>query len=159
MSWPMRASLLRADTVADRIDGWLIHGDPPYLGGIAASCQSLRAVESRGHVLQITAPPRLAGSHARLIRAYVAVRAGCAQARLAALAARTALDRAFTTQSASDRHASDHATAVARRDLQRFNHGALRTFPQTVNRWRLAVVAYETTLGMAPPAWLTQLSP
>jgi len=107
----------------------------------------------------ITSPPSLAGTHAGLIRTYVAVRAGCAQVRLTALAARTALDRAFTTQSAADRQASDHATAVAHRDLQRFKHGALRSFPKAVNRWRLAVVAYEATLGKAPPAWLTQLSP
>jgi hypothetical protein len=158
MSWPMRASLLRANSVTDRIDSWIMADDPPGLGQIALTCRNLRAVEPRSHVLQITAPPRLAGRHARLIRAYAAARAGCAQARLTALATRTAMERGFTTKSAADKRASDYATAVARRDLGRFARGPLHSFVREVLGWRSAALAEVAALGVTPPAWLTELT-
>jgi hypothetical protein len=46
MSWPVRASLLRAEAVSAGIEGWLSAGDPPYLGGIAASAVVPRAERS-----------------------------------------------------------------------------------------------------------------
>src|SRR4051812_34177911 len=34
MSWPVRASVLRAGSVSSAIDGWITAGDPPFLGEI-----------------------------------------------------------------------------------------------------------------------------
>src|SRR5256885_14115004 len=63
MSWPVRASLARAESVSSAIDGFIDPGDPPYLGGIAASCRKLRAVEARGRLLRINPPAPPGGEH------------------------------------------------------------------------------------------------
>src|SRR2546423_7021941 len=84
MSWPMRASFLRARAVTDRIDGWIASGDPPGLGQVALSCRNLRAIESRAGVLAILAPTSIRRSHARLVRAHFSARSGCTRGRLAA---------------------------------------------------------------------------
>jgi hypothetical protein len=77
-SWPVRASVLRASSVDEAIDGWLVHGDPPYLGGIAARCRSLRAVEPRGRLLRV-APPT--GSARSTRASHVHIRTCAAGAR------------------------------------------------------------------------------
>ena len=156
MSWPVRASILRARSVSDRIDGWIADGDPPFLGGIAASCRSLRAVEARGRLLRIDPPQQLGSSHARLMRAYSAARAGCRQARLEALAARAALSRAFRTQSATDRQASDRETLAACTQLRRFAGTTLLAFGRAVATWRSAALSEAQAHGAAA-SWLQEL--
>jgi hypothetical protein len=157
MSWPVRASTLRSNSVGVAISGWLDPSDPPYLGQIAASCKKLRAVEARGHLLQVTPPQHLEGNHGDLSRAYSQVRAGCQAARLTALGVRAAIDRSFRTRSAVDKAASQRAEATARQSLARFASTTLRSFTQAVARWRLAVLRYAADLGVRPPEWVKDL--
>jgi len=70
MSWPMRASVGRSVSLRASLDGFLSVGDPPFLGGIAAACRDFRAVEARGHLLQVVPPAPLRSRHAVLVRAY-----------------------------------------------------------------------------------------
>ena len=169
-SWPVRASSLRVHTVADRINGWLARGDPPYLGGVAAACSNLLALNSdrRGNVAKLTAPAPLQTAHVRLSRAYSKVEAGCREARAVAVRARDAGERLAgeIRKKVRDR---DEAFALILRDLgklpewqrarQYFLQFAptLRSFSQTVARWRLAVLAYSSTLRVPPPVWVRQL--
>jgi hypothetical protein len=141
MSWPVRASVLRARSATAAIDGWLNIGDPPFLGEIAANCRNLRAVESRGQLLQITAPPHLQPSHLRLIRAYSQAREGCRQARLTALAVR----------------AGRRTAAAGRTRLQLLARTTLRPFPTAVGVWRSAVLDELAAVGAPSPVWLTEL--
>jgi hypothetical protein len=157
MSWPVRASLFRARELARWADQWLVYGDPPFLGGIAERCNHLHEVEPRGRILQITPPSRLSAAHARLADAYSTARAACVQARRRALAARTALDHYYNTRSAADLQTSDHALAVARRDISALAHVTLRSFSRRVSAWRWAVLAELAALGMPPPSWLDEL--
>jgi hypothetical protein len=137
MSWPVRASLARAESVSSAIDGFIDPGDPPYLGGIAASCRKLRAVEARGRLLRITPPAHLGVKHRNVAVSYAKLRAGCKTARLTALAVRAALDRFFMTGAAADT--------------------TLRSFRLAVRTWRASVVQYAATLGIPPPVWVKEL--
>ena len=143
-SWPVRASSMRVHTVADRINLWLAHGDPPYLGEIAAACSNVLALNSdrRGNLAKLTAPAPLQAAHVRLSRAHSKVEAGCTKARAIAVRARDAAD-----------------SLAGERARQYFHQFAptLRSFSQTVARWRSAVLAYASTLRVSPPAWLRQL--
>src|SRR5438105_10438773 len=105
MSWPVRASLARAESVGSAIGGFIDPGDPPYLGGIAASCRKLRAVEARGRLLRITPPAPLGAKHSNVAVSYAKLRAGCKTARLTALAVRAAMDRFWMTGAPADRAA------------------------------------------------------
>jgi hypothetical protein len=169
-SWPVRASSLRVHTVADRINGWLVQGDPPYLGGIAVACRNVRALESdrRGNLAKLTAPAPLQTAGARLSRAYSKVEAGCTEARALALRARDAGDRLAREirKQVPDRLA---AFDLILRKLgkmpewqraQQYLHQfapMLQSFSKTVTGWRLAVLAYSSTLRVTPPAWVRQL--
>jgi hypothetical protein len=150
MSWPVRASVLRARSVSQAIDGWIGHGDPPFLGQIAGRCRNLLAVESRGRLLKVSAPPSLRTSHARLVRAYRATRDGCARVRLTALATRTAIEH-------EDRNVSDRATTEARTSLLRFERTALTSFSRAVTAWRSAVLRESRASGLPLPKWLGEL--
>lgn len=105
MSWPVRASLLRARSVSSGIEGFIFPGDTPILGGIANSCRNLRAVEVRGRLLSITAPERLQSSHRTLVRTYSAAREGCKKASGVARALVRARYRFYETRSAANKTA------------------------------------------------------
>jgi hypothetical protein len=156
MSWPVRASALRAYSASSAIEGWVTVGDPPFLGGIAARCLNLLAVESRGRLLQIDAPPGLRVGHGRLVRAYSQARSGCWEARFHALAVRAASNRFYRSRSAADRRAWDRAASVARREL-RLHQTTLRSFVRAVFAWRLAALAEAKAAGLPAPVWLTAL--
>jgi hypothetical protein len=157
MSWPVRASVLRTSAVTTAIDGWLTIGDPPFLGGIAGNCRSFRAVESdtRGRLLQITAPPHLGESHLRLVRAYSAARAACSDVRLTALAFRAADERAFRTHRAADKAAADRLEAAARTEF-RLGRTTLESFRRAVHAWRTAAFAEADAAGVRA-LWLSSL--
>jgi hypothetical protein len=157
MSWPVRASVLRAQSASDGIDGWFARGDPPYLGGIARDCRSLRAVERdpRGRLLKIAAPPRLRTIHLRLVRGYSAARAACGDVRTAALAFRAADERAYLTHRAADKAVADRAQAVARAEFRR-GRRTIASFMLTVRAWRSAAFAEADATGV-PAVWLVAL--
>jgi hypothetical protein len=157
MSWPVRASLGRAESLGSAIDGFVSPGDTPYLGAIAASCRKLRAVEARGRLLRITAPPRLGAQHRRVAASYSKLRAGCIEVRRTALAVRAARDRFATTGAAADEAALQKIEAAARRSLPQFSRTTLRSFTQAVQAWRASVLRNAAILGIAPPAWVKAL--
>ena len=85
MSWPVRALVLRAESIREALDCAESQGDPPCWRGVAARCRSLRAVEERGHLLRIGAPVGLLATHSALTRAYSELRDACVEARSTAL--------------------------------------------------------------------------
>ena len=168
-SWTVRAASLRTNTVAEGLT-WLDIGDPPYLGGIAGACRNVMALsnDTRGTLARLDAPAQLQTRHLRLLRAYSNVRAGCTEARAVALRARDAGDRRAgeIRKQVNDR---DAAFGLILRDIpklpewqrarQYFHQFSptLRSFSQTVARWRSAVLAYSSTLRVPPPVWVSQL--
>jgi hypothetical protein len=153
-SWPVRASALRVHTVADRIDGWLNQGDPPYLGQIAGACRNVLALRSdtRGTLAALTPPAPLQRAHVRLSRAYATVAAGCATARQLALRARDAVDHA-----ASFRDPGTLSEWQRARSYMRAFAPTLRSFAAAVFRWRVDVLAGYSALGAPPPRWVREL--
>jgi hypothetical protein len=59
MSWPVRASVLRAQAIREALDCAVSQGDPPCWREVAGRCRGLRAVEERWLLLRIAAPPAL----------------------------------------------------------------------------------------------------
>ena len=157
MSWPTRAALLRTRTLIGAIDGWLAQGDPPYLGQIAEYCKHFRLVEPRGRLLAILPPPALRSSHAHLLHAYSAVRAGCRHATSTALSTRERIERSRPPATSVAEAALRRATAVPRASLRRFRQGPLRQFEQEVAAWRRAAARELQLQGRPPPRWLDQL--
>jgi hypothetical protein len=153
----MRAAVLRADSVGQRIGDWLGPGDPPYLRGVAASCRSLRAIEGRAHLLRVVPPNRLVQSHRDLVQEYTTLRAGCAEARSKALAAAVADDRFWMTGRADDRAARRRALNAARAELSRFRRSALPAFAAAAGRWRSEVLRDLAAAGTPAPDWLVKL--
>jgi len=156
MSWPVRASLGRAQWVSTSISGFLLYGDPPFLGQIAGRCRSLRAVEERGRLLRITPVGPLQANHRRMARAYSEMRAACKQARLTALALRGAIERYYETHRATDKATLQRAERAARRLLP-LQRKKIQTFFHALRAWRLATLRYAATLEVPAPAWLKAL--
>jgi hypothetical protein len=144
MSWPLRASLPRAQSVSVAIDCAVSLGDPPCWREVAGRCVNLRAVEERGHLLRVAPPSSLASSHSVLARAYSALREGCVEARKKALAVAAA--------------PSEHETADGRAALRAFARTRIDPFTAAVRSWRAAALRRAATAG-ARAAWLTALAP
>jgi len=142
MSWPVRASILRVETLTGAIDNWVAQGDPPFLGEIAEYCKNFLAVESRGRVLATAAPQRLRTAHGGLVDAYSAARRDCVHVRLTALATRDA----------------GRSTTAARAEFRRFQHTTLRSFSRAVTTWGSALVRELRAAGFAVPGWLLELA-
>ena len=149
MSWPVRASHTRVINLRATIVNWIVAGDPPFLGGIPRRCASIRTMESRGRLLRIAPPPALERSHARLVRAYAAARAGCPRVERIAHAASAALRNG----------GSDAPTiqANARKEIVHFDGTTLGPFEGALFAWRWEVLNYAVKLGVAPPAWVREL--
>jgi hypothetical protein len=169
-SWPVRAASLRVNTVSDRIDFLFAYGDSPVLGGIAGACRNVMAVnnDTRGTLARLRAPAPLQTAQLRLWRAYSKVESGCKEARALALRARDAGDRlarAIRKQVPDRQAAFDLILRETGKmpEMQRLRQylrqfaPTLRSFSQTVARWRSAVLAYSSTLRVPPPVWVTQL--
>ena len=143
--WPMRTSWLRARFVSSSIDGWLMHGDPPFLGQIAAGCATLieMGADPRGSPATIkVVPAALSRQHLRAARTFSESRLKCREARrLAKLA------KASDTNQTQDQ---------ARQYFQDFAPG-LRAFAHAVAAWRRAVLDYAASVGVTAPDWLVQL--
>jgi hypothetical protein len=145
-------------------------GDPPFLGEVAGACRNIMALnnDTRGTLARLRAPAPLQTTNLRLLRAYSNVRTGCTEARAVALRARDVGERLAgeIRKQVGDR---DEALDLIFRETgkmpewqrarQYFHEFAptLRSFSQTVARWRSAVLAYSSTLRVQPPVWVTQL--
>jgi uncharacterized iron-regulated protein len=156
MSRPVRLSLLRAQAVTNAIDGFLDHGDPPFLGQITRGCQRLRGGGARGPFLRIIAPARLQVSHRRLFRAYLAARRSCERAMTTARALLRAIDRFAETGGEEDKAALQRADTFARRTLP-FERNVLRSFIKAVRTWRSGALRYAALVGLPAPEWLKDL--
>ena len=160
MSWPVRASTGRAQSVSDAIKGAVSPGDPPFLGMVAEGCDKFRDVEAVGRrtgvgaILLVVSPPPLAKAHATLARAYSAVRAGCLRARDVALALRRALGRLGINPS-DDELARVRGPAL--KELVDFDRTKLRAFKVAVRAWRAAALRHAAAVGVEPPDWLKSL--
>jgi hypothetical protein len=145
MSWPLRASLLRAESVSRAIDGVVVYGDPPFLEQVITACEKFRDVEETGPrrgvgaILSIVSPKPVAARHERLSHAYAEARVGCARAeRLAATARKTGVP--------------------VRAELRQFDRITLQRFFAVVRAWRSAMLREATALQLPPPRWLQRLS-
>ena len=160
MSWPVRASTGRAQSVSDAIKGSVSPGDPPFLGMVAEGCDKFRDVEEVGRttgvgaMLLVAPPSSLAKAHAILARAYSAARAGCVRARDVALALRRALGRLGINPS-EDELARVRGPAL--RKLVDFDRTKLRPFKGAVRAWRAAALRHAAAVGVKPPDWLKSL--
>jgi hypothetical protein len=147
MSWPLRASVLRAMSASRAIDGVVTYGDPPFLGQVAIACERFRDVEAVGArrgvgaILRIAPPAPVALNHARLSRAYAEARVGCARAQRLARAALRKAD-----------------SAPVRVQLRAFGRITLRDFFNTVRAWRSAMLREAAAIQLQPPGWLRSLS-
>jgi hypothetical protein len=157
MSWPVRASLLRAQFVTASIDGFLDPGDPPFLRQVAIGCRELRALEARGRLLRISAPARLKARQRNLLHTYSAMRRGCKRASESALTLLAAMQRFYETGSDADKAAMERADRAAHTTLRRFEGRELRSFFEAVRTWRSAALRYAGALGVPKPKWLTAL--
>jgi len=157
MSWPVRASVLRAGSTRGAIDDWLTIGDPPFLGQIAGRCGSFLAIEARGHLLEIRAPGGLEAHHDRVVGAYTLARRGCAAVRASALAVRSLGERLAVTGSAADKRAWLGAEAAARTRFQQFERLTLASFTEAVRGWRVAVLRASAGSSVRS-AWLSELA-
>jgi len=149
MSWPVRASELRAQSVSQAANDWNAYGDPPFLGQIAGRCRNFRAVEARGRLLGINPPAGLRAGHLELSRAYSKARAACREARLTALAVRAALDRRYVSGSREDRLAADRAETSARKTFRQLVEATLPAFTRAVRAWRSDADRFGLQLGAA----------
>jgi hypothetical protein len=156
MSWPLRASVLRAMSASRAIDGVLTYGDPPFLGQVITACEKFRDVEETGRrrgvgaILSIVSPKPIAASHSRLSDAYVEARVRCARAERLAIAALKAGNRSNWT-------ASGGTTAKTRAGLREFDRITLRRFFGAVRTWRSAMLREAAALRLQPPRWLRRL--
>jgi hypothetical protein len=157
MSWPARASLGRARSVENAIDGFFYPCDPPFLGQIAADCRKFREVEPRGHLLRITPPTELQARHRALAQAYAELRGACRGARLAALRLRAAIDSFYRTRSAANKAALRRSDTRARRLFVQLGRTGIPTFVQAVRSWRVAALGYAAARGVPAPTWLREL--
>jgi hypothetical protein len=159
-SWPVRASTLRVESLADLLAFVIPLADPdgPALRGIPGRCSNVEALDTdeRGTLARVVGPVRLQPQHARLSRGYAKVRAACKQAVPLVRAWFTSGERFFRTQSPVDERASKRAEAAARTELRRLAP-TLRSFVESVAAWRSEVLRYAATLGVQPPAWVREL--
>jgi hypothetical protein len=158
MSWPVRASLLRARAVRDSIDGFIDPGDPPFLRGVVYGCRELRAGDEHRRLLGITAPKPLQRTHRGLVRMYSAARQGCRKASATARALLAAIGRYYKTGSDEDKAALERADKAAHTILLQFERGTLQLFFRAVGAWRSAALRYAASLGVPAPSWLKDLS-
>lgn len=157
MSWPMRQSVLHAQTLSDRTIDWIHGGDPPVLREIAQACRKLREVEARRGVLRVAAPEALNAKHRTMARAYSNARTGCKSIRSTALAVDAALERAALSGNAADQSAAAKAAARSRALFLEFRRTTVRRFLESVDSWRAATLRYAAAIGVPVPLWLKSL--